>query len=445
MSNKPHAISARAVISGSLLLLAASLPLRTWGAATFYLVDDGSKNSYLTCLSADGRYYGGVGSVAGPTQLDVHFFKGALASLRAGVTNSPALTIWRASVGPSAYPGNLAGLSRDGTFAVGETDNSDGSHIEAFRWSEAGGVAGLGDLDGGSFESYGKAISADGQVVAGIGASSNGYEAFRWSADTRLERLAGLPGATEGGALAISADGTTVAGHSGGQAVVWTPGGIVNLGPGSAVALSPDGRIAVGYTNAQHAFRWSQAEGLVDLGQLPSGQLGGRPYGLTADGNTVVGQSVVLENGNVSGVATIWDPFNGMRDLLVVLTTEYGINLPDLRLLAANAISADGTVVLGEAHTVCPPGPGCSPASFGFIITGLIPFRGPTLTARLAGETLEVTCPTLLGKQYTLESKISLSAPNWTTELTKPGNGGTQTWTNPEAKLGDRFYRVRVH
>jgi len=52
--------------------------------------------------------------------------------------------------------------------------------MEAFRWTQTGGMIGLGDLPGGGFESYAHAVSADGAVIVGRSWSASGHEAFIW-------------------------------------------------------------------------------------------------------------------------------------------------------------------------------------------------------------------------------------------------------------------------
>ena len=46
---------------------------------------------------------------------------------------------------------------------------------EAFRWTSDGGMAGLGDLPGGIFESYPYGISDDGLTIVGYGINPDGF------------------------------------------------------------------------------------------------------------------------------------------------------------------------------------------------------------------------------------------------------------------------------
>ena len=55
------------------------------------------------------------------------------------------------------------GVSGDGSTVVGRSTSGSGN--EAFRWTESGGMQGLGDLQGGSFYSYANGVSGDGSTV----------------------------------------------------------------------------------------------------------------------------------------------------------------------------------------------------------------------------------------------------------------------------------------
>jgi len=415
-------------------------------SAAFYRIDDGSSNSYLTCISADGRVYGGIGMQHQLPQerISMHLFGGAVSSLRSGVTNVPTTNIALYTVGSDFYTGGLWAMNSNGTFIVGETNSVPGNHVEAFRWNGTNGVVGLGDLPGDVFESYARGISGNGSVVVGFGSSDAGIEAFRWTASGGLQRLGILPGASESAATAISADGLTIAGYSGNDIFLWKSStGMRSLGfLGSPSALSPDGRVLIGVMVSQHVFRWTETEGVLDLGALTN-QVDARVYGMSGDGETIVGQAVQLEADGSVSTATIWDPVHGMRDLKTVLIQEYAIGLSGLQLIAANGISADGTTVVGEAHTICPSGQDCQPHSFGFVVTGLRTFRRPIISAVWRTATVELSAATQVGFAYALEKKTSLGNGSWTLVSNKAGNGATQTWTN-NIGAGQEFFRIVV-
>jgi probable HAF family extracellular repeat protein len=118
------------------------------------------------------------------------------------------------------------GVSADGAIVVGRSGD-DLTH-EAFRWTAATGMVGLGDLPGGGRSSTAFAVSADGSVVVGTGESASGTEAFRWTAATGMVGLGDLTAAPfTSRATVISSDGKTIYGSSAGQGIneqgwVWT-------------------------------------------------------------------------------------------------------------------------------------------------------------------------------------------------------------------------------
>jgi len=262
------------------------------------------------------------------------------------------------------------GVSDDGSVVVGESSSASGT--QAFRWTSAGGMVGLGFLPGIAF-SAASGVSADGSVI--VGGGGNGpeaftNEAFRWTSSGGMAGLGFLPGIPTNGAqtysnaLALSADGSVVVGYgssaSGEQAFRWTlGGGIVGLGYLSAgtfpfslaTALSRDGSVVVGVSNSSNtgsrdqAFRWTSGGGMVGLGFFPAGKTS-FASGTSADGSVVVGSGEAPFLGNS---AFIWDATHGMRSLQQLLTDD-GLNLTGWTLQDARAISADGNTIIGTGR-----------------------------------------------------------------------------------------------
>ena len=77
------------------------------------------------------------------------------------------------------FNSNANAVSGDGSVVVGLAESASGP--EAFRWTQAGGMVGLGDLDGGVFLSQALGANADGSVVVGQSQGASGFEAFRWT------------------------------------------------------------------------------------------------------------------------------------------------------------------------------------------------------------------------------------------------------------------------
>jgi uncharacterized membrane protein len=199
----------------------------------------------MTVLVASGAYglsYDGsviVGgnyrwtNATGRVNLPLGLAKGVSAdgSVVAGSFGNTA-ALWTEATGRvslGALPGtNLESfaneISADGSVIVG---GSGGSHtgtandVVAFRWTQSGGMVGLGDLPGGSVRSIAYDVSADGSVV--VGTSDSGVsDSFVWTATSGMLNLrdalaaggaTGFENWTSLYAYGISGDGSTVVGY----------------------------------------------------------------------------------------------------------------------------------------------------------------------------------------------------------------------------------------
>src|SRR5262249_23126373 len=149
-------------------------------------------------------------------------------------------------------------VTPDGNVVVGWCASSAGIY-QPFRWTQAGGMTGLGLITG---EKIGRAqaVSADGAIIVGNVSVNNtsSPQPFALTENTGILILPSpTPGAL-GSANAITPDGTVIVGQSAGRAVRWTNGGVESLGtlagglPGStysAYAVSADGGTIVGFGN----------------------------------------------------------------------------------------------------------------------------------------------------------------------------------------------------
>jgi probable HAF family extracellular repeat protein len=136
---------------------------------------------------------------------------------------------------PDGISSKALGVSADGNTIVGRSVTFDATGGEAFRWTQTGGMIGLGDLDGGAFESVAYAASSNGSVIVGSGTTDAGTEAFRWL-NGGMTSLGDLPGGpTNSVARAVSANGARVVGEghtaaANSVAFVWDPvNGLRNL------------------------------------------------------------------------------------------------------------------------------------------------------------------------------------------------------------------------
>ncbi|HET9325180.1 MAG TPA: FlgD immunoglobulin-like domain containing protein [Candidatus Eisenbacteria bacterium] len=158
------------------------------------------------------------------------------------------------------------------------------------------------------------AVSADGSVVTGNTQTSGNTTAFRWTQATGLVSL-GRPMLVGGaGVPDISADGTRIAFGIGSLDGTYTTHGLWTFGSGwqelmppppadggtqdgsygSVWGLSGDGNTVVGLFNRPgqgnraHASKWTQATGVVDLGGTTTGQAS-RANAVNYDGSVIGG------------------------------------------------------------------------------------------------------------------------------------------------------------
>jgi probable HAF family extracellular repeat protein len=304
------------------------------------------------------------------------------------------------------------GVSADGSTAVGWSRTNANPHGEAFRWNAQDGIQSLGFLPGRDYISMASDVSADGSCITGFsGSTLNDLEPFIWTTSGGLQSLGFVTGATSCPARAISNDGSTIVGNTylpsygdvafrwtsssgigllpginlsyshyaygisgdgsavvgelNGQAYRWTsPGNVQLLGdlPGGdfysqAFDVSEDGTTVVGtgcvnliptgddsWTTEFEAFLWTQAGGMISLGDLPGGIRYSTANAVSADGSIVVGWGTTDAHPEE---AFIWDEINGMRPLQDVLVTDFGLDLSGWTLYQATGISSDGSVIVG--------------------------------------------------------------------------------------------------
>lgn len=245
-------------------------------------------------------------------------------------------------------------ISGDGTTVVGYAP-VDNRNSKAFRWTAATGTVDIGDLAGGQPDAAASGVSFNGSVVVGRSSSTrsnaiNSFydEPFRWTSSGMVGL--GLGSGTYGDGYDTSADGSVVVGHISDQAIRWTQAtGIVSLGqlPGShppsslADAISADGSIITGYawaTTGRLAYRWTAATGMQSIGVLAPGRPGdeySEGFGISADGTTIVGASYIGPNLG----AFRWTAAGGMQGLG---------DFPGGGISEAFGVSGDGKIVVGQ-------------------------------------------------------------------------------------------------
>jgi probable HAF family extracellular repeat protein len=178
----------------------------------------------------------------------------------------------------------------------------------------------------------------------------------------RLVWLGQLPGGLESEALGVSADGTVVVGtainaegfrrafrwtESDGMQDLGTLGGVLSIGN----AISTDGQTIVGYSSNQRgelvAFRWRSGQ-MEALGTLSS-VVWGEAYGVSADGTVISGHSWWGSNFR----AARWQGNT---------VTNLG-TLPGAIASRAWGVSGDGQVIVGASFSqvlACPKHAPCA-------------------------------------------------------------------------------------
>ncbi|MCA9280373.1 MAG: PEP-CTERM sorting domain-containing protein [Phycisphaeraceae bacterium] len=230
------------------------------------------------------------------------------------------------------FSGQAHSVNSSGTAAVGFSFGPNGR--EAFRWTEAGGMVGLGDLAGGAFDSWAFDISDDGNTVVGTAQGANGSRSFLWTQLTGMQAISAFANEIDGAATAINGAGNVVVGGSCSaettcDAYRWEDGVAVLLGDlaggvhwSVARGVSDDGATIVGDATTSSAFGpdtafyWTEQLGMVDLKEhlLSLGILGVEGWtlesaqGISDDGLTIAGMGINPQGFNEGWIAHIPAP-----------------------------------------------------------------------------------------------------------------------------------------
>jgi probable HAF family extracellular repeat protein len=281
-------------------------------------------------------------------------------------------------------------ISADGSTVVGWHAAGDPQQRQAFRWTAATGLVGLGDLPGGAFDSAAADVSADGTTVVGTGTAVHGSRVFRWTPGNGMAEVFDATSSASG----VSADGSVIVGGIEGartrqsQAFRWEAGALSLLTNSHsanewAQGVSADGSVVLTrwsscdeVTCSGGTMFWDALGATVDL-PITDG------YAISADGSTVVGADVIWAYGMLASVWTLrtgelqlgcgaavatsadgtvvvgpyscpdWEPFiwtqsGGLHVLQPHLETVYGLDLTGWTIDSVVDISADGRTLVGS-------------------------------------------------------------------------------------------------
>ncbi len=253
----------------------------------------------------------------------------------------------------------ISGLSDDGSIAVGISTSPLGQR--AVQWTSGGGLVALPTLSGGPVMDSANSVSGDGSMIVGTSpsAASNGFtigEATVWSGGVASPMGFIAPADTmQSNIVSVTSDGSVMVGLSSSPGVLqfeatrWVGGVAQGLGAGdgsSATAVSQDGTFIAGSragTNGAFlgAFLWSELGGLTELQDIATGGFfdsGATALDITADGSLIVGWAT----DTFSQRPVAWDQAGTPTDIGTPFGYDAGL---------ANAISDDGTVIVGSASS----------------------------------------------------------------------------------------------
>ncbi|MGZ4982731.1 MAG: putative Ig domain-containing protein, partial [Chthoniobacterales bacterium] len=194
---------------------------------------DGALRTYSSALasSADGKTI--VGQAASAPGADGNDHSVAVVwttSTAAAANTRHAPTHYAEGPGSSSLTATNIGLFPQGGVSIANAVSADGSIVvgygdekingisyqvyQAFKWTQADGMVGLGWLPGGRLFSQAYGISADGSTIVGTSDSTAGTQAMRYTAAGGMTGL-GLPaGANYGRAVAASSNGSVIVGYN---------------------------------------------------------------------------------------------------------------------------------------------------------------------------------------------------------------------------------------
>ncbi|MEB0011090.1 hypothetical protein QN379_04285 [Glaciimonas sp. Gout2] len=245
-------------------------------------------------------------------------------------------------------------ISANGKFVVGGSDvKSDGNcNPHAFVWSEKTGMIDINE-DAAPW-SWATAVNMDGTVIAGM-LQRPGREdprPFKWTAETGIVDLTQINAQLETFCPAVlSADGATMGGRilnpknsAETRAVLVSNDVITFLGSkqkneaSRVKAMTPNGEVVVGEIN-NHVFRWKKGDGLKDISIVKGRRLSSYANGVSDDGSVVVG-SVFIDGAER---AYRWTEKEGIKNLGTLIKTKGTYDVYS----KAFAVSGDGKIVYG--------------------------------------------------------------------------------------------------
>jgi probable HAF family extracellular repeat protein len=263
-------------------------------------------------------------------------------------------------------------VSNDGTLVVGYSEINSGRN-ECFMYTD-GSIFHMGFLNSGDPMSRALGISADGSIIVGESTGTGFPEAVRWfnglDTPSSMGFINNADTTTWGSrATAISHDGRLIVGEGEHGNFLHA---FIKIGEDMLRSINPPGvaglkaedvansGTVVGshrlsyYSNEYHPFRWhgnvedlenlnnaQYYEDFVTNNQMIEGTTSGEAYAVSADGTVVVGQA--RSPMDATPEEFNWAAFRWENGQMM----ELGHLLQTHKLSAANDVSADGNIVVG--------------------------------------------------------------------------------------------------
>jgi probable HAF family extracellular repeat protein len=340
--------------------------LKSWAVAIGIMVTMTGANTV-----ADGATFQGLGTLIGDDTSTASGISGD-GKVVVGVSDTDAFRwengtmTWLGALGCAIAPWSEAlAVSKEGTHIVGVACYL--SDADGFIWTQQNGMKPLNTKPGQTRSFRASAVSANGQFAAGI---NDLDEAFGWSEAEGVVSLGTLPGhdLAEGkgihyvppfpppfprpSLLTVVGESWYTPDHHV-EAFSWDNRTFQMIGLGylpgdtdsAAHAISRDGRTIVGYSGKMgttprttRGVRW--VSGVAEA--LTPASFSCEANAVSADGSVVVG-------GCGLGLAWIWDAAHGFRNLKDVLTLGFGLDLTGWGLSEATGVSDDGNKIVGYA------------------------------------------------------------------------------------------------
>jgi uncharacterized membrane protein len=257
---------------------------------------------------------------------------------------------WSATEGVRAFAvsggGTLAGMSADGQLVLVSPQLALGGDSLLFAPDGSSQPSGMGPTPA--------LVSADGALVGVSPTTNNAFALLRRPRGGQIEPLGDLPfGSNEFALSGVSPDASVIVGYSyqtsfqpfryaPGDGLVFGLEGLPATADGATInALSRDGQVFAGITllgnDQQNVFRWTEADGVVELAPVTPSTPGIDPSSMAlSDDGSVLVYSRETNSATDDFGAFRWDTQRGAQALTPGIQST------------ASLVSGDGRVIIGQ-------------------------------------------------------------------------------------------------